>query len=92
MQPRDPCPSYPVTGYTFNITERDTMNFTISITHTGNSSLVLNSSDGLLPNHNYILVIEVENNVGSRFSEEILFCKLSCICSVNHLVLYGYRE
>ena len=75
IQPRDPCPVYPVTSYTFNITERNTQNFVTFKQQTENNSLVLNDTDGLVPNQIYQLIIEAANDVGSTVSDEILFCK-----------------
>ena len=65
LQSADPCPSYPVTSYTFNITERDTNTLTASIRHTSTLPLVVDGSNGLVPDQVYRLVIEAENSVGS---------------------------
>ena len=76
IQPRDPCPAYPVTSYTFNITEGNTHDFVTSLKqHKGNNSLILNESNDLVPNQVYQLVIEATNIVGSTASDGILFCK-----------------
>ena len=75
IQPRDPCPVYPVTSYTFNITEENTHDFVTSEQHKGNNSVVLNDTDGLVPNQVYQLIIEATNDVGSTVSDGILFCK-----------------
>ena len=74
-QPRDPCPSYPVISYIFNISEDN--NFIATINHdTGNSSVNINGSNhGLARDHVYLLIIEAMNNVGRTASDEILFCK-----------------
>ena len=81
MQPRDPCPSYPVNTYTFNITEKDSNILITTINHTGNSSLTLNDTNGLLPYQVYIMVIEAENSVGSTTSEKIPLCKSVLVIS-----------
>ena len=75
IQPRDPCPAYPVTSYTFNITEGNTHDIVTSKQQTGNDSLILTDTDGLVPNQVYQVVIEATNTVGSAVSDEILFCK-----------------
>ena len=75
IQPRDPCPAYPVTSYTFNITEGNIRDYVTSKQYKGNNSLILNESNGLVPNQVYQLVIEATNIVGSTASDEILFCK-----------------
>ena len=73
-QPRDPCPSYPVISYTFNISEDN--NIIATINHTGNASVNINgSSRGLVRDHIYLLIIEAMNNVGRTTSDEILLCK-----------------
>ena len=75
MQPRDPCPAYPIESYIFNISE-DSGYVTTTICHTGNTSLNINGSDhGLLYNQVYHLMIEAVNAIGSTYSEEIIFCK-----------------
>ena len=75
MQPRDPCPTYPVESYVFNISE-DSGYVTTTICHIGNTSLNINGSDlGLLYNQVYHLMIEAVNAIGSTYSEEIIFCK-----------------
>ena len=79
-QPRDPCPSYPVTIYNFTVTERETDRLVTSVPHTGNISLVLDSSKGLVANQVYLLTIEAENRVGSTISEDILLCKWIHTC------------
>lgn len=76
LQASDPCPSYPVTSYVFNITEQDSNNLTALIRHTGNTSLSVKEEDGLVPYRIYCLTIRAENSVGSTLSEEILLCKL----------------
>ena len=75
MQPRDPCPSYPIISYIFNITEQDNSNFALVISHNSNQTVSIDGSNGLLPNKAYQLVLEAINMVGSTRSEEILFCK-----------------
>ncbi len=75
IQPRDPCPAYPVESYVFNISECSG-NVITTINHTGNTSLNINGSDhGLLYNQVYHLMIEALNAIGSAPSEEIVFCK-----------------
>ena len=64
-----------MTSYTFNITERDTNTLTASIRHTSTLPLVVDGSNGLVPDQVYRLVIEAENSVGSTLSEEILICE-----------------
>ena len=75
VQPRDPCPAYPVESYVFNISE-DNNNFIASVYHMGNASVNISGSDyGLLHNQVYQLTVEAVNAVGSTHSEEILLCK-----------------
>ena len=74
LQPRDPCPSYRVNSYNFTITERDTDRLVISVLHTSNASLLVDSSQGLIANQVYLLTIEAMNTVGSTISEDILLC------------------
>ena len=75
LQPRDPCPAYPVESYAFNISE-DNGNFIASINHTGNTSMSINGSGyGLLRNELYQLTVKATNAVGSSHSEKIMLCK-----------------
>ena len=75
IQPRDPCPAYPVFGYTFDIFDYNG-NVITTINHTGNTSVNINGSNhGLLWNQMYYLTVEAINAVGRTPSEEILFCE-----------------
>jgi hypothetical protein len=75
IQPRDPCPAYPVRRYVFNISDENG-NILATISHTGNTSVNLNGSDSdLIRNQVYYLTAEAINAAGSTPSEEILLCK-----------------
>ena len=75
IQPRDPCPAYPVTSYIFNISD-DNGNFIDTISHMGNTSITINGSDYDLGHDQvYRLIVEAINDAGSTPSEEILLCK-----------------
>ena len=99
-QPPDPCPSFPVTNYTINITERDTNTLTTSIRYYMDSdnrtplTVTVDSEDGLVPYQVYTLVIEAENIVGSSISEDFYVCKLLhsvlifAFCNVSFLHYY----
>ena len=82
IQPRDPCPAYPVTSYVFNISD-DKGNFIDAINHTGNTSIIINGSDyDLVHDQVYHLTVEAINDAGSTPSEEILLCKSSVLLHI----------
>ena len=77
----DPCPSYPVTNLTINITQNTDM-WIESIDYDGVDmtmsylTVTLDSGVGLAHNQVYTIVIEAENIVGSTVSEDITLCEL----------------